>query len=158
MAGLASVDDLETLMGKTLSGDDREQAELVLLFVSSWARVVSGQRWPDAPVGVPDDVRAIVLQASRRELKNPDRVITRSMGPFSVQFAQPPDGFFYPGELAILKRFSRSGGLRTMGTTRGEDGRPWAGNVGYLQYGDGDGLFPFCGADEGYGDVLPWTG
>lgn len=157
MAGLASVDALQTLMKTVFEAEDFDQAELVLEIVSSWARVVSGQQWPDAPDQVPPDVTAVVLQASRRELKNPDRVITRSMGPFSVQFAQPPDGFFYPAELAILKRFRRSGGLRTVSTTRGEDGRPWAGDTGYLQYGDGDGLFPFCGADEGYGEVLPWT-
>lgn len=157
MAGLVSVDDLAVLMKRTFAGDDLEQAELVVEIVSSWARVVSGRAWPDAPAGVPPDVAAVVLQASRRELSNPDRVITRSMGPFTVQFAQPPDGFFYPAELAILKRFSKSGGLRTVGTTRGEEGRPWAGNVGYLRFGDGDVLFPFCQADSGYGDVLPWA-
>lgn len=148
MAGLASIDDLQTLMSTDFSGDASEQAELVLSIVSSWARAVSGQSWPDAPAGVPDDVRAVVLQASRRELRNPDRVITRAMGPFSVTYSQPPDGFFYPAELAILKRFRRSGGLRVVGTTRGECGRP---EVGFLQYGEGDVLFPcFSECDPGF--------
>ncbi|WP_207760580.1 hypothetical protein [Mycolicibacterium sphagni] len=146
-------------MSKTFAegSDELAQAELVLAIVSSWARVVSGQSWPDAPTGVPDDVRAVVLQASRRELKNPDRVISRQMGPFNVTFSSPPDGFFYPAELAILKRFRRSGGLRTVSVSRGEDGRPWAGKVGYLHYGEGDGIFPFCSGDEGYGDPVPWS-
>ncbi len=156
MAGLASVGDLQVLMKTEFQGDDLEQAELVLGFVSSWARVVSGQLWPDAPAGVPADVSAVVLQASRRELTNPDRVISRQMGPFNVQFSQPPDGFFYPAELAILKRFRRGSGLRTVATTRGETGRPSAGDVGYVQHGDGDVWFPFCSADEGYGERLPW--
>lgn len=156
MAGLASIEDLQTLMSQTFAGDDLAQAQLVLDIVSSWARVVSGRAWPDAPTGVPDDVRAVVLQASRRELKNPDRVISRQMGPFNVQYSQPPDGFFYPAELAILKRFKRgaSGGLYTVGTSRGEEGRPWAGKTAYIRYGDG--IFPFCSEDEGYGDVVPW--
>lgn len=154
MAGLASVEELQTLMSQTFEGDDLEQAELVLGIVSSWARVVSGRAWPDAPSGVPDDVRAVVLQASRRELKNPDRVISRQMGPFNVQYSQPPDGFFYPAEEAILKRFRRSGGLMTVSTSRGEEGRPWAGRTAYIRYGDG--LFPFCSEGDGYGDVVPW--
>ncbi|AXH67815.1 head-tail adaptor Ad1 [Mycobacterium phage Bromden] len=154
MAGLASIDDLQTLMSTVFEDDALEQAQLVLDIVSSWARVVSGQMWPDAPANVPDDVRAVVLQASRRELKNPDRVISRQMGPFNVQYSQPPDGFFYPAELAILKRFKRSGGLMTVSTSRGEEGRPWAGKTAYIRYGDG--LFPFCSDDEGYGDVVPW--
>ncbi|QXO14250.1 head-to-tail adaptor [Mycobacterium phage Chaser] len=154
MAGLATIDELQTLMSTVFEDDALEQAQLVLDIVSSWARVVSGQMWPDAPANVPDDVRAVVLQASRRELKNPDRVISRQMGPFNVQYSQPPDGFFYPAELAILKRFKRSGGLMTVSTSRGEEGRPWAGKTAYIRYGDG--LFPFCSEDEGYGDVVPW--
>ncbi|ALF00315.1 head-to-tail adaptor [Mycobacterium phage Archie] len=154
MAGLASIEDLQTLMSQVFEGDELEQAKLVLDIVSSWARVVSGRAWPDAPADVPEDVRAVVLQASRRELKNPDRVISRQMGPFNVQYSQPPDGFFYPAELAILKRFKRSGGLQTVSTSRGEEGRPWAGKTAFIRYGDG--LFPFCSEDDGYGDVVPW--
>ena len=153
MAGLASVDDLQTLMQTVFTGDASEQAELVLGIVSSWARVVSGQLWPDAPSGVPDDVRAVVLQASRRELRNPDRVISRDMGPFSVTYSAPPAGFFYPAELAILKRFGRGfGGLRTVSTTRGEEGRP---DAGFLQFGEGDGLFMAFGPDDpGYDEAI----
>lgn len=158
MTSLVSIEDLQTLTKTEYADDDLTQAELVLEIVSAWARVLSGRPWPDAPVGVPDDVRAVVLQAARRELANPEKVISRSMGPFSVTFSTPPDGFFYPAELAILKRFRKANGLRTMSVTRGEEGRPNAGKVGWLHYGEGDGLFPFCGSDEGYGAPLPWDG
>lgn len=153
MAGLlASIDDLQTLMQTEFSGEAREQAELVLSIVSSWARVVSGQSWPDTTTGVPDDVRAVVLAASRRELRNPDRVITRQMGPFNVTYSAPPDGFFYPAELAILKRFKRSGGLRTVDTTRGDT--PCIGTA-FLQYGNGDVLFPaFSAFEPGYEEAI----
>lgn len=140
MAGLASVSDLQTLMKTTFSGDDLDQASLVLNIVSSWVRVVSGQLWPDAPSGVPYDVIGVVLAASRRELKNPDGAIaSKAKGPFSVTYSAPPPDFFTPAELAILKRFRRSAGLRTIGTTRGEHGRP---DIGFLQFGNGDVLFP----------------
>lgn len=158
MSSLVSIQDLQALMKVDFTGDALEQAQLVLDMASSWARVVSGRAWPDAPTGVPDDVRAVVLQAARRELTNPEKIIERSMGPFSVKFSAPPDGFFSPAELAILKRFRKSQGLMTMGVTRGEEGRPDAGKIGWLHFGEGDGLFPFCGLNEGYGDPLPWDG
>lgn len=156
MAGLAAVLDLQTLMQTEFASDAWDQAELVLDIVSSWARVVSGQSWSDAPSGVPDDVRAVVLQASRRELRNPDRVISREMGPFTATYSAPPDGFFYPAELAILKRFRRTGGLRVLSTTRGEEARPEA---GYLHYGDGDVLFPaFSSGEPGYDEAYHLPG
>lgn len=153
MSGLVSVSDLQTFMGREFSGDAEQQAELVLGVVSSWARVVSGQSWPDAPAGVPDDVRSVVLLAASRELKNPDKVISRQMGPFSVRFSDPPDGFFFPAELAILRRFRRSGGLRVVSTTRGEEFRD--NQVGFLEYGSGDVLFPaFSPGEPGYDESL----
>lgn len=147
MADLASVDDLATLMKRTFSGDDQAQACLVLGFVSSWARVVSGQQWPDAPTGVPPGVVAVVLTASRRELNNPDKVITETMGPFNVTYSTPPDGFFSIPELAILRRFSgRPAGLFTISMSRGEI--PTAYTDGYLTMDGGGELLPYYG----YGD------
>lgn len=134
-------------MGKTLSGDAATRAQAVIDIVSAWARGVSGQRWSDAPSGVPDDVRAVVLQASRRELTNPERFKTREMGPFKAGYGDPPDGMFYPGELSILRRF-KGGSLRAIETTRGEEYRP---AVGYLKFGDSNEPFPaFLSGEPGY--------
>lgn len=122
MADLASVDDLATLMKRTFSGADLDQAEMVVSTVSAWARAVSGQAWPD-PAGVPSDVKYVVLAASRRTLRNPDGVVAESMGPFSKSYDKPPAQFFSQAELAILKRYrpkAGSGGLFTIGFTRGE--------------------------------------
>lgn len=123
MAELASVDDLQVLMKRTFSGADFDQAEMVVSTVSAWARAVSGQGWPDAPTGVPSDVRYVVLAASRRVLRNPDGVVSESMGPFSKSYDKPPAEFFTQAELSILKRYrpkAGSGGLFTIGFTRGE--------------------------------------
>lgn len=123
MANLASVDDLQKLMGRTFAaGEELDQAEMVLTIVSAWARSVAGQEWPAAPVGVPADVVGVVLTASRRVINNPSGVISEVMGPFSVTYDKPPIDFFTAAELAILKRFrpKRPGGLFTVSTTRGE--------------------------------------
>jgi hypothetical protein len=152
MADLASVDDLATLMKLApFTGIDLDQATLVIQIVSAWARGVSGQAWPDAPTGVPPDVRAVVLTASRRELNNPDKVITETMGPFNVTYSTPPDGFFTPAELAILRRFAgRPAGLFTISMSRGDV--PTAFTDGYLSFGDGGEPLPYYAfGDPGWG-------
>ena len=153
MADLASVDDLQVLMKRTLVGGDLDQAEMVVSTVSAWARAVSGQSWPDAPTGVPSDVMYVVLSASRRTLKNPDGVTAESMGPFSKTYDKPPTNFFTPAELAILKRYraKASNGLFTIGFTRGEVGNErYLGHLFFNRNEDGDPL----------GDPMPcyWPG
>lgn len=143
MADLASVDDLQVLMKRTFSGADLDQAEMVVATVSAWARAVSGQSWPDAPTGVPSDVKYVVLAASRRTLRNPDGVVSESMGPFSKTYEKPPVNFFSTAELAILKRYRpkvSSGGLFTIGFTRGEVANQRM--MGHL-FLDGDETDPF---------------
>lgn len=144
MGALASVDDLQALMGVTFTSDQRAQAELVLNMVSAWARGFSGQSWPD-PASAPEDVSWVVLAAAKRELRNPDRAIQKSKGPFSVTYDKLPDGAFLPAELAILRRFRGGGGLFT------------------VQFGRSDTVVdPFAGGRDGYlvdgaaGDPIPY--
>lgn len=158
MADLASVDDLQVLMKRTFSGADLDQAEMVIATVSAWARAVSGQSWPDAPTGVPSDVRYVVLAASRRSIRNPDGVVSESMGPFSKTYDKPPSNFFSQAELAILKRYrpkTSSGGLFTIGFTRGEKAN--ARMMGHLFF-DGDENNPiecFWPGDPGWEEYTP---
>lgn len=143
MADLASVEDLEILMKRTFSGEgEQAQAEMVISTVSAWARSASGQLWPDAPTGVPSDVRFVVLAAARRTLRNPDGLVSESAGPFSKNYGPPPANFFTPAELSILKRYRpKSGnGLFTVGFTRGESLNPRA--VGGLWVEGSDDPFP----------------
>jgi hypothetical protein len=152
MAELASVDDLQVLMQRTLSGGELDQAEMVIATVSAWARSISGKLWPDA-ASVPSDVMYVVLSASRRSLKNPDGVIAESMGPFSKTYDKPPANFFTPAELSILKRYRTKGsnGLFTIGFTRGEVGNErYLGHLFWNRRDDGDPL----------GDPMPcyWPG
>ena len=149
MADLASVDDLQVLMGRTFSGADLDQAEMVVSSVSAWARSIAGPSWPVASE-VPSDVKYVVLAASRRTLRNPDGVTAESMGPFSKSYDRPPAAFFTPAELSILKRYrpKASRGLTTIGFTRGEKAN--ARTLGHL--------FPF--RDDGYDDGFTclWPG
>jgi hypothetical protein len=113
---------------------------------------VGGKNWNNTDLLPPDDVVGVVLSASRRELVNPDRIITESMGPLSVTRARPPDGFFTAGELAILARKS-GGGLYTISTRREEES--WG--VGYLHMREdlSDEAFPYLNYGEpGWEDTI----
>lgn len=148
---LVTTDDFALYLRTTFTGDEDEQAELILQVVSAWARTVGQTNWgPDKLP--PDDVVGVVLSAARREWLNPDRIITESMGPISVTRAAPPAGFFSPGELQILKKKS-SGSLFTIGTKREEYG--WG--VGYLHMNQqlSDEPFPYLNYGEpGWEDTI----
>jgi hypothetical protein len=124
---LVDVDTLSAFMRAPFSTAEEEQAYLILQVVSAWARTVGGKNWNNTTTPPPDDVVGVVLSAARREMTNPNRVISESLGPVSVTWAPPPDDFFTPAELRILSRKSK-GSLFTVSTRR-EDAA-WA--VGYL--------------------------
>lgn len=146
---LVGVDELSTFMRTTFAtGAEEDQAQLVLQVVSAWVRTEGGKNWNTTDLLPPDDVVGVVLSAARRELINPDRIISESMGPISVTRSKPPEGFFTRGEMAILRRKS-SGSLFTLSTRREERnfGR------GYIHMRDdlSDEPFPYLGEwDPGY--------
>lgn len=149
---LASVSELGTFMRTAFTGSEADQADLILRTVSAWVRTVGGRNWNLTDLLPPDDVVGVVLSAARRELTNPDRIISESMGPLSVTRAKPPEGFFTDGELAILRRKS-SGSLFTVSTRREDD----AWGVGYLHMREdlSDEAFPYLNYGEpGYGGTL----
>lgn len=157
MTNLASVADLQALMNRTFSDEDGSlaQANSVLTIISSWARVASGQEWPDAPAGVPQDVVSVVLTASRRDLGTVDgkSVLIDTMGPFGVTYGAAPEGFFSPAETAILSRFRRAGGLFTIGTTRGECfGAQAAGFVYDNENESGDPIAYYAAGEPGWAE------
>lgn len=149
---LASTADLAVFMRTTFTGAEEDQADLILRTVSAWARTVGGRAWNDTNLLPPDDVVGVVLSAARRELTNPDRVISESMGPLSVTWAKPPDDFFTRAEMAILKKKS-TGALFTVSTRREEES--WG--VGYLHMRDdlSDEPFPYLNYGEpGWGGTV----
>jgi hypothetical protein len=152
---LVTVEELSTFMRTTFaSGPERDQAYLVLKVVSAYVRTLGQKNWNNTDLLPPGDVVGVVLSASRRELTNPDRIISESMGPISVTRQVPPDGFFTRGEMAIIRKKS-SGSMYTIPFRR-EDDR-WA--VGYIHmtYDLSDEPFPYFDQwDPGYwGTIHP---
>jgi hypothetical protein len=149
---LVSVEDLSTFMRTTFAGTEEDQAYLVLQVVSAWARSIGQKNWNNTDLLPPDDVVGVVLSASRREMNNPDRVISETMGPVSVTRAPVPPLFFTPGEMAILNRKS-SGSMYTMSFRR-EDDR-WAMGYIYMTEGLYDEPMPYLSEwDPGYGGTV----
>lgn len=144
-APLATVEQLSTYMRKTFTTTEGQQAYLTLQVVSAWARTEAKKNWNGSDLLPPDDVVGVVLSAARREMTNPDRVVSQSMGAMSVTYEKAPVGFFTPGELAILRKKS-SGSLFTVSTRR-ED-QSWG--MGYLHMRDdlSDDPFPYLNHGE----------
>jgi len=125
---LATVEELSTFTRTTFAaGAEYDQAELILQVISAWVRTLGQKNWNNTDLLPPGDVVGVVLSAARRELANPDRIISESMGPVSVTRLTVPDGFFTLGEMAIIRKKS-SGSMYTIPFRR-EDDR-WA--MGYI--------------------------
>lgn len=123
-APLASVDQLAARLGVTLAvgSPDRARAEANLTDVSARARSVANQTWSD-PTQVPDEVQAVVLAATYRLFKNPQRMVQNAGNGFSVGLST--DDFkggdvFLQGERSVLRRFRPKGSISTMSFTRGD--------------------------------------
>jgi len=145
---LADVADLATFMRTNFNGPEEEQAILVLKIISAWVRTLGQKNWNNTDLLPPADVVGVVLSASRRELSNPDRIISESMGPVSVTRLTVPDGFFTKGEMAIIRKKS-SGSMYTIGFRR-EDDR-WAFGYIHMTPDLSDDPFPYLDEwDPGY--------
>jgi hypothetical protein len=151
---LVSVDELSTFMRTTFTDPEADQAEMVLKMVSAWVRTLGQKNWNNTDLLPPDDVVGVVLSAARRELNNPDRIISESMGPFGVTRTPPPDGFFTRGEMAIIRK-KASGAMYTIPFRR-EDDR-WAVGYVHMTYDASDEPFPYFDQwDPGYwGTIHP---
>lgn len=152
-APLVDTGTLSAFMRAPFSDSEDEQAYLILQVVSAWARTVGGKNWNLTDTPPPDDVVGVVLSAARREMTNPNRVISEALGPVSVTWAPPPEGFFTPAELRILAKKS-SGSLFTVSTRREEES--WG--VGYIHMTAdlSDEPFPYLNYGEpGYEGTSP---
>lgn len=121
-APLASIGDLEKLLGGPLAGADAERAEQVLVRVSSLVRSDAGATWAETPV--PDEVVTIVLDVAYRVFTNPQNLRQTQAGPFSGSYAFV--GLqLTAAELRIVKRAAgRRKGLKIISTGRGDHHAP----------------------------------
>lgn len=126
---LATLDELAARLGRTFQTGtpDAARAEATLDDVSVFAQSVAGNSdWTvdganDSPQ-VPEEVRRIILAASRRAFQNPEGYRMKQAGQFHVEM---DDGFganlFTQWEDDILRSYNASGGLGTISMTRGDD-------------------------------------
>lgn len=91
--------DLATLMGTEV---DSGQATAVIGIVTAMASAYT--RGLGFTAGEPDsDVRAVILTASARLLRNPSALAAESMGPFAITHG--PEFGWTTAELSVLNRY-----------------------------------------------------
>lgn len=125
MAALATVSDLEGLLGQTLDDAGRSRAAAVLDRVSSLVRS-EGLAWADIP-SVPESVVTVVLDIAHRVFLNPQNFRQVTSGPFAGSYSFV--GLHLTGaERRIVRRAAgRRSGLQVISTTRDDfgDGTVW---------------------------------
>ena len=88
LPALASVSNLEALLGVTIDGTD-ERARQVLALASAQVRSVVGLTWVDANgylTAVPELARAITVTAAARAWANPTGAHSTTAGPFGATY------------------------------------------------------------------------
>jgi len=147
MEPLATVSDLEARLGRTFAGEELTRANAVLEDATALVRDEVGYAlWLDPDTEelvialVPGSVRAVVLRAAERAIRNPGGFSSESSGDYTYQRTgtQQPGVFLTDGELRILRRATGRKGLWTQPVTRG-DMYP---NTVFLEDSFGCELFP----------------
>ena len=124
---LADVDMLAAWVGQDVL--DPRRAEAVLSAASAVVRAEAGQTWTDdagAPLEVPDDVAAVVVQVAARVWHNPAGLQSVTVDDATRRWSDSGGAGLYltDGERAILARYREAGapsGLGVLSTTRGEE-------------------------------------
>ena len=124
----AEVDELEARLGRQLADADLVRAIAVLEDASALVREEVGYSvWLDADTGatnyalVPASVKAIVLRAAERAMRNPGGFSAESSGDYSYQRTGVQIGVYLSeGEIRTLRRAVKRTGLWTQPVTRGD--------------------------------------
>jgi hypothetical protein len=125
----ADIADLEARLGRSLREvSDYSRATAVLEDATALVREEVGYAlWTDAgtglvdPATVPASVRAIVLRAAERAMRNPGGFSAESSGDYSYQRTGVQMGVYLTeGEQRLLRRFTNRSGLWTQPVTRND--------------------------------------
>lgn len=120
---LATVDDLERLLGESVP--DADQAEARLEQASELVRAYARTDWlnedEDDVEGVPGAIPGVVAGIVERASRNPDGATQESAGPFSRSFGADAAARLYltAGEKLIIGHATSAVGLGVITTTRG---------------------------------------
>jgi hypothetical protein len=125
---LATVPDLEARLGRVIDENEMDRALAVLEDASELVRAEVGLTvWTDPDTTlttlslVPGSVRAVVLKAAERAMRNPGGYSSESSGDYSFQRNGAQFGVYLTdAELKIIRRSVGRTGLWTQPVTRGE--------------------------------------
>lgn len=146
MTNLITPEDLQRSLTDNLDFDSG-LADWALETVSNTARAIARRpEWTSE--SVPPAVKSIVGLAARRLYVNPDRMTREADGDYSygLDASVTNAAVFTPSEIGTLRNYApgkRTGGLRTVSTTRQESAAPGNGYVpdgtayGFPWYGEG---------------------
>lgn len=111
MADLATIEQLQVRLGRTLSGTELALAQAALADASALVRTY-GLPWPN-PATAPDVAVSITLAAAERRVRNPEGYRMEMEGSYQYQLpASAPTGVaLTDAEIRVLERLSGSGGL-----------------------------------------------
>jgi hypothetical protein len=138
--------ELEARLGRQLDAAELDRARAVLEDASALVREEVGYSvWIDPDTGaflpaqVPGSVRAIVLRAAERAMRNPNGFSAESSGDYSFQRTGVQIGVYLSeGEIRTLRKAVNRSALWTQPTTRGD---AYA-DVVFLEDSYGAELFP----------------
>ncbi len=122
---LATAQDLEDLLGETLTDADSRVYALLAL-ASEIVRAYAGVTWLNTDEtdveNVPESIPLVVASMVQRTTSNPSGVVQESAGPFSRSFG--PDAaqrlYITRQEKAVIRAAVGLSSVGTIGTTRGD--------------------------------------
>lgn len=121
---LATIADLEAALATEV--DNEDQAMSLLERASAIVRAYAHTTWlnddEDALEDVPADIPGVVVGMVERATRNPSGVTQEQSGPFARSFGPDAAGRLYLtrwDRLVIKAAAGDTGGLQTLGTTRG---------------------------------------
>ncbi|GAA2843861.1 hypothetical protein Acy02nite_68400 [Actinoplanes cyaneus] len=105
---LATVAELQTRVGGTITGPDLNRAVAALEDVSSLVRLEAGTDWVAADgvtITAPRAIVTVVLAAAGRVYRNPDGYQGETVGAYSYQYAQTStSAYLSTDEITIIRR------------------------------------------------------
>jgi hypothetical protein len=126
MLPLADLADLEARLGRVFDGEESIRVNALLDDASALTRDEAGMTWIDPDTGlltaVPGSIRAVVLRAAERAVRNPQGFSAESAGDYSYQRTNVEPGVYLTeGERHIIRKAIGRTGLWTQPTTRGDE-------------------------------------
>jgi hypothetical protein len=113
-------------LGRTLEGTDATRVVALLDDASSLVRDIAGRTWINPDTGVldpvPGSIRAIVLRAVERAVRNPEGFSAESAGDYSYQRTGVQPGIYITdAEEKAIRRALGKTGLWSQSITRNEE-------------------------------------